>query len=139
MAAIPITPANMRLSTSTTSSIGTAGEAIQPFDLLYRAANGKLLKAINSTALEATFLGVAISYAALDGQVAYVPISEGTGTIINSTATDFTKGAVYVVSDTAGVMFPAADVGTGDYVTIVAYAISTTSLQMHNVPTGYAA
>lgn len=139
MAAIPITPANLRLSTNAGTSTATSGETIQPFQLVYRAANGKLMKAVNSSELEASFLGVAITYAALDGQIGYVPISQGGGTILNSSSADFTKGAVYCISDTAGQMFPAGDIGTGDYVTIVAYAISTTSLLMLNEQTGYAA
>lgn len=139
MAAIPITPANLRLSTNTSTSTATAGETIEPFQLLYRAANGKLMKAVNSSELEATFLGVAMTYAALDEQIGYIPINANGGTILNSASADFTKGAVYCISDTAGQMFPAGDIGTGDYVTIAAYAISTTSLQMHNVQTGYAA
>ncbi len=139
MAAIPITPTNLRLSTGASTSTGTSGETITPFQLVYRAANGKLMKAVNSSLLEATLLGVAITYAAVDEQIGYVPVSAGGGTILNSAAADFTQGAVYCISDTAGEMFPAGDIGTGDYVTVVAYAISTTSLQMHNVQTGYAA
>ena len=139
MAAIPITPANLRLSTGAGTSTATSGETITPFQLIYRAANGKVMKAVNSSLLEATFLGVAITYAAVDEQIGYVPITEGAGVILNSASADFTKGKVYCISDTAGQMFPAADIGTGDFVTIAAYAISTTSLQMHNVQTGYAA
>jgi hypothetical protein len=139
MAAISITPANLRLSTNTSTSTATAGETVQPFQTLYRAANGKLLKAVNSTLLEATFLGIALSYAAVDEQVAFIPITQGSGTILNSSSADFTKGAVYTLSDTAGQFGPASDIGTGDFVTICAYAISTTSLLMLNVQTGYAA
>lgn len=139
MAAIPITPANLRLSTNASTSTATSGETITPFQLVYRATNGKLMKAVNSTLLEATFLGVAITYAAVDEQIGYVPITQGAGVILNSASADFTKGEVYCISDTAGQMFPAGDIGSGDYVTIAAYAISTTSLLMLNDQTGYAA
>lgn len=136
MATVPINPINLRLGTGAGTSTATAGETITPFQLLYRAADGKVMKAINTSALAATFLGVAMTNAALDEQIAYIPVTEGADVILNSASADFTKGDVYVISSTAGVMEPAADLTTGDFCTIVAFASSTTSLQMHNVQTG---
>lgn len=136
MAAIPINPDNLRLGTGAGTSTATAGETITPFQLIYRASNGKVMKTVNTTAAEAAFLGVAMTYAALDQQIGYIPISEGADVILNSNSADFTQGEVYVVSSTAGQMEPAGDLTTGDFCTITAFAVSTTQLQMHNVQTG---
>mgnify|MGYP003109788263 CR=1 FL=1 len=136
MATIPINPENLRLGTGAGTSTATAGETITPFQLIYRASDGKVMKAVNTTADEAALLGVAMTYAALDGQIGYIPISEGADVILNSNSADFTKGDVYVISSTAGQMEPAADLTTGDFCTVCAFAVSTTQLQMHNVQTG---
>ena len=95
MAAIPITPAILRLRTGAGTSTATSGETITPFQLIYRAANGKVMKAVNSSLLEATFLGVAITYAAVDEQIGYVPITDdenAKGRILEVTLWDILKG-----------------------------------------------
>lgn len=52
-----------------------------------------------------------------------------TGGPINVGAT-LTQGEAYYVSDTAGGIKPHADLGTGDYITLLGHAISTSVLDM---------
>jgi hypothetical protein len=138
MALIPLTPANLRLGSGTTCSAGVAGEAISPFDFIYLNSNGKYLKAINTTLAESSVVGVALSYAALDGSLAFAAITAGSSYIDSSSST-WTKGLVYVVGDTAGQLMLPGDLTTGQFNTVAGIAASTTSLLLYNTASGLVA
>lgn len=132
MATITPTPADLRISANSRAKTGRAGESVAPFDLLYQDADGSLKKAVNTSSNEATVVGIAITYAAINGIVAYV--SPGVNVVSSSAL--WTQGATYVVSDTPGQMMLAGDVDTGDFVTMVGIAESSTELIFSVLSTG---
>lgn len=128
MATIVTSVADFRIGTGAKLSVGTAGEAIDAFELVYlNATDGKLYLADNTTAAKATLIGVAATSSAADGQMGYIPTNAGA--YVDSASAIFTAGKTYVVGDTAGTMMDAADAATGDVVTVVGVAATTTSLQ----------
>lgn len=128
MATITLTAANVRVGTSGTASVGVAGEAITAGDFLYlKSADGKYWKAVNTSEAEADIVGVALTNASTDGNVAYLNIVDQVTYLDHSTAV-FTQGKTYVVGDTAGTIMDAGDISTSDYVTVAGVAASTTSL-----------
>ena len=135
MAAIIVISTNFRLSTGASAAVGTAGEALDAFELVYlKASDNKLWLASNATSAEAAFYGIVIQGAAADGFVSYVPASAGV--FIESAGTPWTKGSTYIMGDVAGQMMDAADAGSGDFVTVVGTAVSTSKLQIVNAQTG---
>lgn len=133
MAATPITPANLRLGAAVSSAIGVAGETVSPADFVYQAGSGKYMKAINSSAAAAAATHFCTTYAALDGNVGLVAL--GGGAYLDVSSATFAQGKTYVTGDTAGQMFLAGDISTGDFVNIVGVAASTTSLLTMAAPT----
>lgn len=106
---------------------GTAGATITAGMPVYRDADdGRALKACQGDAAgTANCDGIALNGAA-DGQ----PLAYQTTGPINLGAT-LTVGETYVVSDaTAGKIRPIGDLGTGDYVTIVGVATTTSNLAL---------
>jgi len=136
MATITLTAANVRVGASGTASVGVAGETVSVGDFLYlKAGDGKYWKAVNTTEAEANIVGVALTNAAADGNVAYLNIVDQVTYLDHSTAV-FTQGQTYVVGDTAGTVMDAADIGASDYVTVAGVAASTTSLLLFRGTTG---
>jgi len=136
MALITLTPADMRLGTGTTCSQGIAGETITPFQWLYlKAGDGKYWKAINTTAAEATIVGVALTYAAGDQEVAFAVINPGTSYLTSASA-NWVKGLNYVVGSVAGQLSLPGDLTAGMFHTIGGVAASTTSLLLYNTNSG---
>lgn len=128
MATIVTSVADFRLGSDAKLSVGTTGEAIDAFELVYlNGTDGKFYLADNTTAAKATLVGVAATSAATDSRFGYIPFSAGV--YVNSASTLWTAGKTYIVGDTAGTMMDAADAGTGDLVTVVGVAATTTSLQ----------
>jgi hypothetical protein len=136
MATITLTAANIRVGASGTSSVGVAGETITAGDFLYlKAGDGKYWKAVNTTEAEADIVGVALTNASADGNVAYLNIVSGITYLDHSTAV-WTQGKTYTVGDTAGTVMDAGDISTSDYVTVAGVAASTTSLLLFRATTG---
>lgn len=136
MATITLTSANIRVGAAGTSNVGVAGEAIVPGDFLYlKAGDGKYWKAVNTSEAEADIVGVALTSAAADGNVAFLNIVDQVTYLDHSTAV-WTQGKTYVVGDTAGTLMDAADIGASDYVTVAGVAASTTSLLLFKGTTG---
>ena len=128
MATIVTSVADFRIGTGAKLNVGTAGEAIDAFELVYlNGTDGKLYLADNTTAAKATLVGIAATSTATDGQMGYIP--SNAGAYVDSATAIFTAGKTYVVGDTAGTMMDAADAATGDVVTVVGVAATTTSLQ----------
>tara|TARA_R100001463_G_scaffold2401_4_gene10157 strand:+ start:8043 stop:8465 length:423 start_codon:yes stop_codon:yes gene_type:complete len=136
MATITLTAANVRVGASGTSNVGVAGESLTPGDFLYlKAGDGKYWKAVNSSQAEADIVGVALTYASADSNVAFLVIVDQV-TYLNHSSAVFTQGKTYTVSDTSGKIFDAADIGSSDYVTVAGVAASTTSLLLFKGTTG---
>lgn len=136
MATITLTAANIRVGAAGTSNVGVAGESLTPGDFLYlKAGDGKYWKAVNTSEAEADIVGVALTSAAADGNVAFLNIVDQVTYLDHSTAV-WTQGQTYVVGDTAGTLMDAADIGVSDYVTVGGVAASTTSLLLFKGTTG---
>ena len=128
MATITLTAANVRVGAAGTSNVGVAGESITAGDFLYlKAGDGKYWRSVNTSEAEADIVGVALTNASADGNVAFLNIVDGVTYLDHSTAV-WTQGKTYVVGDTAGSLMDAADIGASDYVTVAGVAASTTSL-----------
>ena len=136
MATITLTAANVRVGASGTSNVGVAGETITVGDFLYlKAGDGKYWKAVNTSQAEADVVGVALTNAVLDGNVAFLNIVDKVTYLDHSTAA-WIQGDTYVIGDTAGTLMDAADIGASDYVTVAGVAASTTSLLLFKGTTG---
>lgn len=132
MADLVITAANVAKGTPSTTSTGTAGEAITQGQALYFNTDGKWWKAkANGTAVQAKVGGVALN-AASAGQ----PVVVQTSGQITIGAT-MTKGVLYYASPTAaGGIAPFADLGAGNYTTVLGFALSTTIMVVAPIITG---
>jgi len=129
MATITPTAANVRVGVGSSIGVGVAGEAISQFEFLYRDGTdaNKYKLADNTTEPKASVVAVAVTNAAIDGSVAFIPVVNG---VVESTSSLWTLGMVYVASDTPGKLMDAADSVTGDFVTVVGVAESATRLRM---------
>lgn len=112
---------------------GVSGEAIAQGDWLYlKASDSRLWKADNDAAAAeaAECVGQALTAAAAAGQpVRYA----ARGTVVQGAGAAPVRGTVYVLSSTAGKACPAADLGSGDRVTVlgVGDASNGIKLQIH--------
>ena len=128
MATIVTSVADFRIGTGAKLSVATAGEAIDAFELIYlNGTDGKVYLADNTTEAKATTVGIAATSSALNGQMGYIPSSAGA--YVDSATALWTAGKTYVVGDTAGTMMDAGDAATGDVVTVVGTAATTTTFQ----------
>ena len=125
-AIVPSNSNNLRQMTAYTAI--AAGQAV--YEDLTNAGKANLADA---DALESSLVvGIAVNTAK-----AGEPVSVATAgnTITASTGTPLTKGTSYFLSGTAGGLVPEGDLGTdpttGDYITFVGVASSTTALQIY--------
>ena len=139
MALIPMTPADLRFGLGSTSSQGTAGETIIPFEFLYlKAGDGKYWKASCVTLAESAVVDISLTYAAADQPLAFMVINPGTS-YIDSNSPAWTQGLNYVIGDTAGQLMLASDLTAGQYHTMCAIAASSTSLLLYSDVSGLVA
>jgi hypothetical protein len=129
MAAITITPANVAWVSGPTLGDQIAGEALTAGMAVYQADNNTWLKAQgDGTEIEAgkNRLGVALSTA----DAANARITVALPDAVVSYGAVLTKGLIYIIGDTAGSIYPSADAGSGDQVTVLGLAISTSQLKL---------
>jgi hypothetical protein len=135
MADISITAASVVAGANASTQSGTAGETIAAGKLVYLDSTARKFKLAdsNSATVEArTPLGVALNTASLDQPL----VIQKAGLItIGGT---LTAGLAYYMSDTPGGMCPVADVGAGEYATILGIATSTTVLDLDIQASGVA-
>lgn len=126
MADVSITPANVAMLTGSAET-GTAGETITQGEAVYRKdSDGRMWLADNDGAAAlAVVKGVALNCASAGQPLRF----QKTGTLtIGGTVT---QAGIYVLSDTAGGIAPAADLDTtGMRVSIIGVAASATVLQL---------
>lgn len=125
MADVSITPANVVKGANATTRVGTAGATITAGQPLYEdgSANFVLKPAQGDTATKAKCVGIALHGASSGQPVTFITAGNLTagGTLV--------VGQVYVVSAAAaGGIAPYADLTTGNYVSILGIATSTTIL-----------
>lgn len=125
---VTITAANVVPSSAAQKTSGVAGATIAAGQLVYRDASDsnkfKLTDADSATAAARVVYGIAINSASA-GQPLNVCTSD---TALAIGTHSQAVGTIIIMSDTAGGLMPAADVETGDYVTVVAIAKSATTI-----------
>jgi hypothetical protein len=134
MPALSPTPENVGInSASADVLIVQAGEAITQGQPVYQSSVDEKYYRCDSNASEeaAQCVGIATSPAAADGD--YVTICRSG--IINLGAT-LTQAEAYAVGATAGSVVPTSDLTTGDYITLLGVAISTSELLLDISITG---
>lgn len=131
MADLVITAANVQPTGSTAERKGVAAVAITAGQSVYIDANGEVDLCQNDlTATEAACRGIALADAAANQPIVYAVSGEvNLGSVL-------TAGAVYIVGAAGGGIAPEADAITGEYVTIVGVAVSTTNLKIGIVQSG---
>lgn len=133
MADLTITAANVvKGSGANLNRDGFAGESVTAGQPVYKkSSDQKWWKSqSDGTAAEAEVQGIASHAAAADQPLA---VQTGGQMVMGAT---LTAGQTYYVSNTAGGICPYADLGTGDYVSPVGYAVSTTTLLVQPIATG---
>ncbi len=127
MADLVITAASVLPGASAKKINGTAGATITAGQVLYLdSATNTLKLADNDSATAAVRepVGIALHAAASGQPLTY--LSSGSITIGATTAV----GVVYVLSSTAGGICPVADVGAGDYNSIIGIGTSVTAINV---------
>jgi|TARA_Y100000310_G_scaffold51927_1_gene47800 predicted transcriptional regulator len=123
MADVSVTAANVSAAVSAVIGSATAGATITAGQSVYiNTSDNKAYLADADTLAASAAAGIALNGAS-DGQpIDYIQVGnvDVGGTL--------TLGAVYVVSTTAGGIAPLADLGTGDYVTVLGVATATDNL-----------
>lgn len=122
MADLAITAADVQKGSASSETSGTAGGTITAGMPVYKSSAGQILAALADTAEHAAVIGVATNSASSGQTVSYV--TRGSLTV----STVLTIGTVYVLSATSGKIAPVADLGSGDFVTILGVATTTSSL-----------
>lgn len=123
MATLSITVANIRLTATTLTEVVTAGEAVTPMMPLYKSTDGTYYKAANTDATLAN--ASALSYGTADADDKLLIVTGG-GIVPGATLVASEK---YVVA-ALGLISDVGDHGTGDFGTDVAWASSTTQLEI---------
>lgn len=135
MADLTITAASVIMGTGASIKHGTAGATITAGQQLYLDTATDTWKLADSNS--ATAAVRVPSATALHASLAGQPITVLTGGPITIGAT-LTAGVAYYLSDTPGGICPVADVGSGEYVTIIGIATSTTVLDVDYTSSGVA-
>jgi hypothetical protein len=128
MANLSITPANVIPAIGVQFARGTAGATILAGQPLYLDSVTNTLKLADSNASAATSecVGVSVCGASAGQPIAY--LSEDDDFTLG--ATGLVIGMVYVVSATAGSICPITDMTSGDYVTQIGTAKSSTKIKL---------
>lgn len=134
MADITITSSAVLVTSDTVVQDGTYGEAVDAGEVVYldTSVTPNVYKlADNTTAAKANAVGIALNSGAT-GQPASI------ASLANLTMDGMTLGVFYYVSGNAGKLCPYADLGSGDYVTQVIGATSTTNAKVQPIALGIA-
>lgn len=108
-----------------------SGEAFVAGAALYYSASGTWLKAQgDGTATEAGVNGLAVALGTSDAAGAFVCVARAGAIVTLGTGA---AGTVYIIGDTAGGIYPAADAGTADKVSIIGLGIGSNRLQIVEV------
>lgn len=128
MAALTVTASSVAASASATiNRAGTAGASITAGQPVYiDTADGNELKPAQATSAKHAAVGIALNNAE-DGQ----PVAYASKDPSFTPGATLVTGTVYCVGDTtAGDIDPVADLGSGDFVTVLGVATSTSVLNL---------
>jgi len=127
MADLVITATDVEVENNNAGTFVRFGAAVTQGQVVYRStADNKYYLADCDASATARAAGIVISNADADN---YGYILSGTNAKINLGAT-LAQGEVYVVSDTAGNIMPITDLTSGQYITILGIAESTSLLRL---------
>lgn len=126
MAELTITASNVVKVSGNTES-GFASEVIDAGEILYKLAGetNNLALADNSTTAKATVAGIALNSALAVGQPVLYAKPQSIVTVASAT---LTVGVPYFLASTGGKIELEADVASGEYVSLVALAVTTSNL-----------
>lgn len=125
MAAITITAADVTPGANAVVVLETAGENAITAGEPVRKTSNKVFAASNATAAAAAVIGIALANAATNQPVAVI-----TGGDISFGDDVLTVGLIYAVGDSAGQIVPSADLGSGDFTTILGVAKTASVLSL---------
>lgn len=134
MAAISVTATSVLPGTGAQIEYGLLGATVTAGQSLYYDSSSSSYKLAdaNDTTATATFRGVA-----LNGGVSGQPVAVQTGGLITIGAT-VVAGEIYVLGATAGAIYPADDLASGWYTSIIGVAATTGSIYINRFNSGYA-
>lgn len=134
MADVTVTPANVIAGAGATTKNGTAGATVTAGQAVYLDGTDSKYKLADSNGAAALRSpdGIALNGAA-NGQPLRV-LTAGPVTI----GATMTAGVAYYLSDTPGGICPVADVGSGEYSSLLGIATSTTVLNVDIQESGVA-
>ena len=133
MSDLVITPSNVAIAASNARPVTVlAGATITAGMAVYLdSANSEYLPASGATESEATIAGIAVTGCADAG---YFLMQTSKSYIVGATVV---TGTPYYVSDSgSGKICPHSDLASGDYVTLIGHAISTTEIDIEIAVTG---
>lgn len=134
MADVVQTAANVGIVGSGVSySTFQAGEAIDQGDFFYKKAADNLHYKADADASEAAATALGMCVTKVDAANQYFIGATGGEVDVGAT---LTEGTIYVLSDTAGGMKPAADLASGDYTVYLGTGNSSGNLDMNIDVTG---
>lgn len=137
MADLTQTAANVAAGASTLKLRITgiqAGEAITQGQPVYQStADSKFYRCDADAAATAIAAGIAMTPAATNGYFALAQSGDSPGQALINLGATLTVGQVYVVSTNPGGIAPIADLGSGDFVTILGVATTTALLDLRIV------
>ena len=125
MADLVVTAADVASYDGAETAQDNAGEAITAGQTLYKHTDGKMYKAIDTSAAAAACRGVALCNAAEDQPVVYA-----TRGGVNPGAA-VTVGEIYAVTDTAGGVALHSERASGDYITTLGIATTTSRINLN--------
>ncbi len=134
MADLTITAASVLADSSATTRNGSAGATITAGQAVYLDSATGTYKLADSNGAAAMRSPVGI---ALNGAAAGQPLAIAMSGPVTIGAT-MTAGVAYYLSDTPGGICPVADVGSGEYSTVLGFATSTTVLALKIQESGVA-
>lgn len=133
MTDITVVAANVKPAASTITKKGIAGEAITAGDSVFVAADGGIELCENDqTVIEAACRGVALNDAAVDQPIEYAISGD-----VNMGAI-MTIGSVLIVGAAAGGIAPEVDAVSGEFVTVIGVATTTSNLKLGILQSGVA-
>ena len=132
MADVTITAASVVPGANAIEQYGKAGATITAGQVVYKDSSNLIQLADNNvSATEAAAVGIAANGASLNQPITYYSLDDDLtigGTVV--------AGTSYVLSSTAGGIAPAADLASGNYITLIGVAKTTAKLSMKIDATG---
>lgn len=139
MADLTQTPANVAVGSNIAVTLVVAGEAIVQGEPVYRSSlDSYYYKADADAEASADVKGIAVTPAGASGDRFVLAANKSGQTGDINLGATLTQGETYVVSTNSGKIAPIGDLTTGDYVTYLGVASSSTILKLRSNATGVA-